>query len=175
MYWTNHFGAKCEANAKITLRSHQPQLVSRNFSFGAEGRTFKNGMKMKASLGCTTLSLEPSWTIIWAWMGNQLPIHDPILFSLPLGTLDFLPLRKSKLLLHQREWFVRYKIHWVFKVKSTKSRVVKQQEKSSWFMSYFFSLWTLRLMTSLTSLEQFFSQHSFLNENNQSFSHSIFS
>ena len=46
LYETNHFGAKCEANAKITLRSHQPQLVSRNFSFG-EGRTFKNGMKMK--------------------------------------------------------------------------------------------------------------------------------
>ena len=63
LYETNHFGAKCEANAKITLRSHQPQLVSRNFSFG-EGRTFKNGMKMKLRrppypVSMYSLSTEP--------------------------------------------------------------------------------------------------------------------
>ena len=100
LYETNHFGAKCEANAKITLRSHQPQLVSRNFSFG-EGRTFKNGMKMKLegpNHPCTLSAAGTSWTIIWTWMGNQLPIHDPILFSLRLNTLYFLP-KKSLYLL----------------------------------------------------------------------------
>ena len=40
---------------------------------------------------CTLSAAGTSWTIIWTWMGNQLPIHDPILFSLRLNTLYFLP------------------------------------------------------------------------------------
>lgn len=34
----SHFGAKCEANAKITYKSHQAQLVARNFSFGTHSK-----------------------------------------------------------------------------------------------------------------------------------------
>ena len=40
----SHFGSKREANAKITHKSHQLQLVARNFSFG----TFKDEQKILA-------------------------------------------------------------------------------------------------------------------------------